>query len=164
MKRRCRLWEITPDSQRLTKYAAHLDCFKPGQMCIIPTQHPDIQQLSHRHCTSTSKTFRHELSPQRQHFPQFTAVAEQGETMNAAQNALGGDVRFRRPPQRQRFPQFTAIAEQGEMMNAAQNARGGGVRFRRPPQRQRFPQFTAIAEGSEDLRILLCDGTEGMPE
>ena len=59
LKRRCRLWEITPDSQRLTKYAAHLDCFKPGQMCIIPTQHPDIQQLSHRHCTSTSKTFRH---------------------------------------------------------------------------------------------------------
>ena len=63
LKRRCRLWEITPDSQRLTKYAAHLDCFKPGQMCIIPTQHPDIQQLSHRHCTSTSKTFRHNLPP-----------------------------------------------------------------------------------------------------
>ena len=94
----------------------------------------------------------------------FTAIAEQGETMNAAQNARGGGVRFRRPPQRQRFPQFTAIAEQGEMMNAAQNARGGGVRFRRPPQRQHFMRFTAIAEGSEDLRILLCDGTEGMPE
>ena len=49
-------------------------------------------------------------------------------------------------------------------MNAAQNARGGGVRFRQPPQRQHFPQFSAIAEGREDLRILLCDGTEGMPE
>lgn len=63
LKRRCRLWKITPDSQRLTKYAAHLDCFKPGRMCIIPTQHPDIQQLSHHHCTSTSKTFRHNLPP-----------------------------------------------------------------------------------------------------
>lgn len=63
LKRRCRLWGIAPDSQQLTKYAAHLACFKPGQMCIIPTQHPDIQQLSHRHCTSTSKTFRHNLPP-----------------------------------------------------------------------------------------------------
>ena len=84
--------------------------------------------------------------------------------MNAAQNARGGGVRFRQPPQRQHFPQFTAVAEQGETMNAAQNARGGGVHFRQPPQRQHFMRFTAIAEGREDLRILLCDGTEGMPE
>ena len=39
LKRRCRLWEITPDSQRLTKYAAHLDCFKPGQMSSSLHQH-----------------------------------------------------------------------------------------------------------------------------
>ena len=30
--------------------------------------------------------------PQRQRFPQFTAVAEKGEAVNAAQNACGGGV------------------------------------------------------------------------
>ena len=60
LKRRCRLWQITPDSQRLTNRTAHLACFKPGQMCIILTQHTDIQRYLHHHCTSTSKTIRHE--------------------------------------------------------------------------------------------------------
>ena len=43
LKRWCRLWEIAPDSQQLTKDTAHLACFKPVQMCITLTQHTDIQ-------------------------------------------------------------------------------------------------------------------------
>ena len=50
------------------------------------------------------------LLPQRQRFPQFTAIVENGEAVNVAQNACSGDLRPQRLPQRQHFPQFTAVA------------------------------------------------------
>lgn len=48
---------------------------------------------------------------QRQHFQQFTAIAENGEAVNVVQNACSGDLRPQRLPQRQHFSQFTAVAE-----------------------------------------------------